>query len=329
MSPGPPSPAAAAAVRTEALTRRFGAFVAVDQVWLTIPRGQICGLLGPNGAGKSTLIRLLCGILAPTSGAAWVDGCDVERAPECVKERIGYMSQRFSLYGELTVAENLRFFAGIYGLDRRRAQQRAAWALAMAGLRGQEQRLARELAGGFRQRLALGCALLHEPPILFLDEPTSGVDPVARRRFWELIYQLADAGTTVAVSTHFLDEAEHCHTVLLMDRGRVVAAGRPDELRQQGLDGVVVEIACDQPERAVDILAQAGWARDPALFGASVHAVVDDARAGASRARQALTAAGLTVQAVRPVESALEDVFIHLIERADRAAAAARRSRDH
>jgi ABC-2 type transport system ATP-binding protein len=230
------------AVRTENLVKRFGPFTAVDRVTLTVPPGEIFGFLGPNGAGKSTTIRILCGLLAPTSGGAWVGGCDVARDPESVKHSIGYMSQKFSLYDDLTVEENIDFFSGIYGVARERREERKRFALAMAGLEERRGDLTRLLAGGWKQRLALGCALLHEPPIVFLDEPTSGVDPIARRAFWDLIYQMAAAGRTVFVSTHYMDEAEYCHRVALMNRGQVIALGSPAELKAaQGRPGVTME----------------------------------------------------------------------------------------
>lgn len=219
-------------VVTRNLTKRFGAFTAVDDVNLEIPPGEIFGFLGPNGAGKSTTIRILCGLLAPTSGSATVNGFDVSREPERVKSSIGYMSQKFSLYDDLTVEENIDFFAGVYGVPRELRPERKAYALRMAGIEDQRNRMTHLLAGGWKQRLALGCAILHKPPIVFLDEPTSGVDPVARRRFWDLIYEMAAAGATVFVSTHYMDEAEYCHRIALMYRGRVIALGTPSELRQ-------------------------------------------------------------------------------------------------
>lgn len=219
------------AVQTDALVKRFGDFVAVDHVTLAVRRGEIFGFLGPNGAGKSTTIRILCGLLAPTEGKAEVNGFDVARAPEAVKQSIGYMSQKFSLYDDLTVEENLEFFSGVYGVPRERRVERAEYALRMAGLLDQRRAMTRSLAGGWKQRLALGCAILHEPPIVFLDEPTSGVDPIARRRFWDLIYDMAAGGATVFVSTHYMEEAEYCHRLALMHRGRVIALGAPAALR--------------------------------------------------------------------------------------------------
>jgi ABC-2 type transport system ATP-binding protein len=218
-------------VVTRNLTKRFGAFTAVDDVNLEIPAGEIFGFLGPNGAGKSTTIRILCGLLSPSAGSATVSGFDVRREPERVKSSIGYMSQRFSLYDDLTVEENIDFFSGVYGVEKGLREDRKAYALRMAGLERERGRMTHLLAGGWKQRLALGCAILHKPPIVFLDEPTSGVDPVARRQFWDLIYEMAAGGTTVFVSTHYMDEAEYCHRIALMYRGRVIALGEPAELR--------------------------------------------------------------------------------------------------
>jgi len=215
------------------LTRRFGTFTAVDNVSFEVERGSVFGLLGANGAGKSTTIRMLCGLLKPSGGTARVDGEDVSRAQERVKRRIGYMSQRFSLYRDLTVGENITFFAGMYGLSGREIEARREWVLEMAGLTGREQTMAADLSGGWAQRLALGCAVLHRPPVLFLDEPTGGVDPVSRREFWDLINDLAEGGTTVIVTTHYMDEAEYCNTIHLMYGGKIVAAGPPTELRRR------------------------------------------------------------------------------------------------
>ncbi len=220
-----------AVVEVNNLIKRFGEFVAVDRVSLAVERGEIFGFLGPNGAGKSTTIRILCGLLAPTEGTARVNGFDVATQPEDVKQSIGYMSQKFSLYDDLTVVENIDFFSGIYDVARERREERKAYVLRMAGLEEKRETMTRLLAGGWKQRLALGCAILHEPPVLFLDEPTSGVDPIARRAFWDLIYQLAEAGSTIFVSTHYMDEAEYCHRIALMHRGKVIALGSPAELK--------------------------------------------------------------------------------------------------
>jgi len=221
------------------LVKQFGSFTAVDHVSLEVSKGEIFGFLGPNGAGKSTTIRMLCGLLTPTSGRASVGGFDVATQPEQIRQNIGYMSQKFSLYDDLTVEENIEFFSGIYGVPRERRQARKDYVLDMAGIRERRKQLTRELSGGWKQRLALGCAILHEPPILFLDEPTSGVDPIARRAFWDLIYELSEAGRTVFVSTHYMDEAEYCHRIALMYKGRMIALGTPAELKHgMGLDSM-------------------------------------------------------------------------------------------
>ncbi|MCS6953145.1 MAG: ABC transporter ATP-binding protein [Bryobacteraceae bacterium] len=237
------------AVEVEGLVRRFGDFVAVDRISFRVPRGEIFGFLGPNGAGKTTAIRILCGLLRPSEGRALVAGFDVAADPEAVRRRIGYMSQKFSLYDDLTVEENLEFFGGIYGVTGARRRERIEYALATAGLEEQRRTMTRLLAGGFKQRLALGCAILHEPPILFLDEPTSGVDPVARRNFWDLIYRLSSAGHTVFVTTHYMDEAEYCHRLALMHRGRIVALGSPAALKDEAGTRSLEEVFLSTIER--------------------------------------------------------------------------------
>jgi ABC-2 type transport system ATP-binding protein len=227
-----------AAVFIDNLTKRFDSFIAVDAISLTVPKGQIFGFLGPNGAGKSTTIRMLCGILPPTTGTGTVAGFSITSQPERIKENIGYMSQRFSLYEDLTVEENIAFYAGVYRLPAAKRRERAEWVIAMAGLTERRASLAGELSGGWRQRLALGCAILHEPPIVFLDEPTSGVDPLSRRKFWELIYSMANNGVTVFVTTHYMDEAEYCDRLAMIYRGELVAVGTPEELkRERMVDG--------------------------------------------------------------------------------------------
>jgi len=235
------SPSNGHAVVIHDLVKRFGDFVAVDHVTLNVGKGEIFGFLGPNGAGKSTTIRILCGLLGPTSGDARVHGFDVATQSEQVKQSIGYMSQKFSLYDDLTVEENIDFFSGVYGVAKSRRPERKDYALKMSGLDGQEQTMTRLLPGGMKQRLALGCAILHEPPIVFLDEPTSGVDPIARRQFWDLIYTMSAAGTTVFVSTHYMDEAEYCHRLALMYRGRVIELGTPAELKQGYGEGATMD----------------------------------------------------------------------------------------
>ena len=245
------------AVIAQGLTKKFGSFTAVDRLDLTIAKGEIVGFIGPNGAGKSTTIRLLCGLLQPSAGRAWVAGFDVGREPDAVRAHIGYMSQKFSLYGDLTVRENLRFFGGLYRVPRHEIDARMRLAVAMAGLEGREDTLVQTLAGGWKQRLALGCAILHRPPVLFLDEPTSGVEPEARRLFWDLIHHLASEGVTILVSTHYMDEAEYCNRIALINAGRLVAIGSPGELRRRELGGALFELECSALGAALLALRQA------------------------------------------------------------------------
>jgi ABC-2 type transport system ATP-binding protein len=299
------------------LTRRFGQFVAVDHVTFDVGEGEIFGFLGANGAGKSTTIRMLCGLLRPTSGTARVGGVDVTRDPEGVKRRIGYMSQRFSLYEMLTVEQNIRFFAGLYGLANARFAERRRFVLEMAGLQGREGTLARDLSGGWRQRLALGCAILHEPPILFLDEPTGGVDPVSRRQFWHLIDDLARRGVTILVTTHYLDEAERCHRVAIIHAGRLATIGSIGEVKRVFAERPIVEMRVDRPVDAMRALDAMPEVEKTSLFGTAVHAVLRVAHAADVPIAARLRAAGIGVQAVAPVQPSLEDVFLDVVEQAE------------
>jgi ABC-2 type transport system ATP-binding protein len=299
------------------LVRKFGDFVAVDHVSFEVGQGEIFGLLGSNGAGKSTTIRMLCGLLAPTSGQATVSGVDVERDPEGVKRRIGYMSQRFSLYEALTVDQNIRFFGGVYGLDRARFDVRRDFVLQMAALQGRENALTSSLAGGWRQRLALGCAILHEPRIVFLDEPTGGVDPLSRREFWTLIDRLSADGVTVLVTTHYLDEAEHCHRIAIMHAGRVAALGSARELKRRFDDRAILEVHADRPVEAMRLLDGMAGIEKTSVFGTAVHAVVSRGRPLAPGEIEArLRAAGLAVASVEVVRPSLEDVFLDVAQEA-------------
>jgi len=305
------------AIIVKDLTRRFGDFVAVDQLTFEVRPGEIFGFLGSNGAGKSTTIRMLCGLLAPTSGTALVDGVDVSRDPEGVKRRIGYMSQRFSLYERLTVDQNIRFFAGIYGLDRARFEQRRRFVIEMAGLKGREHARAGDLAGGWRQRLGLGCAILHEPPIVFLDEPTGGVDPLSRRHFWDLIDQLSSSGVTVLVTTHYLDEAEHCHRLAVIHAGRLAAIGSTAELKRVFAGRSILEIHAANPIEAMRLLDQMPAVEKTSVFGTAVHAVLTTvAGDAAGELRKRLEAAGIQVTSIASVQPSLEDVFLELVEQA-------------
>ncbi len=305
------------AITVSDLTRVFGEFVAVDHVSFDVRKGEIFGFLGSNGAGKSTTIRMLCGLLKPTSGTALVDGIDVGRDPEGVKRRIGYMSQRFSLYEQLTVDQNIRFFGGIYGLTAERLEQRRAFVLDMAGLHGRERTTASDLAGGWRQRLALGCAILHEPPIVFLDEPTGGVDPVSRRQFWTLIDQLADDGITVLVTTHYLDEAEHCHRIAIIDAGRLAALGSTTELKRVFPGRTILEVQFDDPVQAMRVLEATDDVEKTSVFGTAVHAVMRrQAGSAAAALGVRLAAAGVRTRHIDPVEPSLEDVFLDVVAEA-------------
>jgi len=299
------------------LSRRFGSFVAVNDLSFDVRPGEIFGFLGANGAGKSTTIRMLCGLLRPTSGTAIVGGVDVGQEPERVKTRIGYMSQRFSLYEQLTVDQNITFFGGMYGLSGPRLAARRAFAIDMAGLSGRERLRATELAGGWRQRLALGCALLHEPPIVFLDEPTGGVDPLSRRDFWALIDGLSGAGVTVLVTTHYLDEAEHCHRIAIMAAGRLAALGSTRELKRIFDHRTIVEVRASKPVDAMRVLDELPAVEKTSVFGASVHAVLRASTADPVGALAApLAAAGVRVVSIEPVQPSLEDVFLDVVGRA-------------
>jgi ABC-2 type transport system ATP-binding protein len=294
------------------LTRRFGAFTAVDKVSFEVPRGEVFGFLGPNGAGKTTTIKMLTGLLKPTSGSGRVAGFDLLRDTEEIKRRIGYMSQQFSLYGDLTVEENIEFFAHLYSVPRERRAARREAVLEMADLKEGGERLTRELSLGWKQRLALGTAVLHEPPILFLDEPTSGVDPISRRAFWDLIYDLAGRGTTVFVSTHYMEEAEYCNRLALMNRGRIIALDRPAGLRA-GMPAPLLEIETPDGPGAVEALAKAPGVIEAGLHGRLVHVLVQDAEAARAALPKALAARGITVGSVHAVEPSLEDVFVALV----------------
>jgi len=303
------------AIVVKDLTRRFGDFVAVDRLTFDVKQGEIFGFLGANGAGKSTTIRMLCGLLEPTGGTASVGGIDVRSDPEGVKRRIGYMSQRFSLYESLTVDQNIRFFAGIYGLSGERLEARRRFVLQMAGLEGRERARTSDLAGGWRQRLALGCAILHEPPIVFLDEPTGGVDPLSRRHFWSLIDQLSGSGVTLLVTTHYLDEAEHCHRIAIIQAGRLAALGTTDELKGIFSGRSIVEIHAANPIETMRLLDAMPDIDKTSVFGTAVHAVLKsgksvDVDALADRLRRA----GTAVTAIGPVQPSLEDVFLEVAE---------------
>ncbi|ANA39456.1 MULTISPECIES: ATP-binding cassette domain-containing protein [Geobacter] len=300
------------AVAFEGLTRVFGDFTAVDRISLSIAKGEIFGFLGPNGAGKSTTIKMLCGLLAPSAGKGRVGGFDIMTEAEEIKKTIGYMSQKFSLYEDLTVEENINFFSGIYRVPREKKQERKEWVLEMAGIADKRGALTRTLSGGFKQRLALGCAILHEPSIIFLDEPTSGVDPISRRNFWRLIYTMAREGKTIFVTTHYMDEAEYCDRLALIYRGRIVAQGMPGELKQEFMTRDVLEIEASRLVEGMETLYRHGI--ETAIFGSVLHATVEDAEEAIPRIKGLLEGAGIRVERIERIVPSLEDVFVALIE---------------
>ena len=299
-------------VVVENLVKRFGKFTAVDNISFETRRGEIFGFLGPNGAGKSTTIRVLCGLLHPSEGKAEVVGFDVAREPEMVRQNIGYMSQKFSLYNDLHVDENLRFFAGLYNVANDVLPERMRWALEMAGLTRRSTDLTGTLPTGWKQRLALGCAVLHRPSVLFLDEPTSGVDPVSRRQFWELIHRMAEEGVTVFVTTHYMDEAEYCNRLALIDRGQIVALGTPTELKQRHMKGELLLAEVNPLVRALEVLESAPGVLDVAVFGNALHLVVEDAQAQTPKLRHYLEERNVEVRRLDPIPPTLEDVFVSL-----------------
>ena len=309
-----PPDTSGSAVRIENLVKRFGDFTAVDRVSLEVKRGEIFGFLGPNGAGKSTTIRILCGLLPPTSGRATVGGFDVATQPEEVKRSIGYMSQKFSLYDDLSVKENIEFFAGVYGVPPENFPARRDFVLRMAGLEDKLETQTRLLSGGWKQRLALGCAILHEPPILFLDEPTSGVDPIARRSFWELIYELSGSGHSIFVTTHYMDEAEYCHRIALMYNGRTIALGSPEELKKSLGQGHLLMLETPRLLDSMTLLQGREGILDVAVFGGGLHVKVDNDQSAIPRIRAALDQAGIQIRSLEPITPSMEDVFVSLIE---------------
>jgi ABC-2 type transport system ATP-binding protein len=302
------------AVEVDHLTRRFGDFIAVDDISFQVPRGQIFGFLGPNGAGKSTTIRMLCGLLTPSDGNGTVAGFDVRTQAEQIKLHIGYMSQRFSLYEDLTVEENIDFYGGIYGLKGDLLAQRKDWALAMAGIREYRESLTAILSGGWKQRLALACAILHEPPIIFLDEPTSGVDPLSRRRFWDLISTMADHGITVFVTTHYMEEAEYCNRIALIFGGKVIAMGSPLELKTRMMQEQIIDLRCPAPQDVIDSLIRLPEVRDASLFGAGLHIVSGNASAAMTAITRLMDDQAIPIHSMERIQPSMEDVFVSLIE---------------
>jgi len=309
------------AIQVEDLTKRFGDFVAVDHVNFSVKEGEIFGFLGANGAGKSTTIRMLCAILESTSGTARVGGFDINKEPEMVKANIGYMSQRFSLYEDLTVDENINFYGRVYGLTNGQIEERREWVLEMANLKGRHKSITGTLPGGWKQRLALGCAVLHRPKIVFLDEPTSGVDPVMRRRFWELINELSGQGVTVLVTTHFLEEAEYCNNIVLINAGRIIAVGSPKELKENYIKTPIMEVQCSNVIEAMSLIEKEPWSIETSVFGTHLHVTVPDEAVARQEIKRVLKERGLVVENIDRITPSLEDVFIYLLDQETKKAA--------
>ncbi len=301
-------------IEVDHLTKKFGKFTAVDHVSFDVKRGEIFGFLGANGAGKSTTIRMLCGLLASTEGTARVGGFDINKEPEKVKENIGYMSQKFSLYEDLTVEENINFYGRVYGLSNHLLKERKEWALEIANLRGRERSITGTLPGGWKQRLALGCAVLHRPKTVFLDEPTSGVDPVMRRKFWELINDLSAEGVTVLVTTHFLEEAEYCNDIILINAGKIIAGGSPKELKSNYIKTPILEVQCANVIDAMSLIEKQPWALETSVFGTHLHVSVENEEAARGHIQQLSMQNGLDVTHVEKIIPSLEDVFIYLLD---------------
>jgi ABC-2 type transport system ATP-binding protein len=305
-------------VAAEELTKEFGDFTAVDHISFRITTGEIFGFLGPNGSGKTTTIRMLLGLLRPTGGSATVLGYDIEKEPEQIRKRIGYMSQQFSLYNDLTVSENLNFYGGTYGVTGQRLRDRKDYILEMANLKGREREMTKNLSGGWKQRLALGTAIIHEPDMLFLDEPTAGVDPISRRAFWDLLYELSDQGTTIFVTTHYMDEAEHCQSLAFIHLGRIVARGTPQEIKETIMKGQVMEIDCADPDLALSTLRDSSLFDEVALYGALIHVVGADLEAHRSTIEHLLRDEKVEITSMDIIAPSLEDVFISSIKEEDR-----------
>ena len=299
------------AVEVKNLSKRFGKFSAVNNISFYIPRGEIFGQLGPNGAGKTTTIRMLCGLLLPETGSATVLGYDVTKLPEEVKRQIGYMSQKFSLYNDLTALENMNFYADIYGVNRKERAARVEYLIEISGLRGFEREQTRTLSGAWRQRLALACAIVHKPPMLFLDEATAGVDPVSRREFWDLIYALAGEGVSVLATTHYMDEADYCNTISMMYQGELVALASPESIKDR-LPGILLQVDCDRPSDAADLLQSLAVVKNVSVHGAQVHVTVNTAHES-SQIEKALTHAGFIVNSLEIIQPSLEDAFISMV----------------
>lgn len=307
-------------IEVKNLTKKFGKFTSVDNISFDVKQGEVFGFLGANGAGKSTTIKMLCAILEPTQGDAMVAGYSIKKEPDNVKKNIGYMSQKFSLYSDLTVEENINFFASIYGLEGSKLEERKKWVLKTAGLEDRKDSLTGTLSTGFKQRLALGCAVIHEPKIVFLDEPTGGVDPISRKNFWDLINDLSTNGITVFVTTHYLDEAEFCNRIMMIDAGKIIAGGSPGELKVKYLNNVIFECETDQPDKAITLLDETEYVKGTAYFGEYIHITLKSGEAGNAETRKTeitelLNKNNIIVKRIERISPSLEDVFVNLLEK--------------
>jgi ABC-2 type transport system ATP-binding protein len=306
------------AVSVQNLEKKFGKFTAVNRINFAVKRGEIFGFLGPNGAGKSTTIRMLCGIITPTSGAGQVGGFDINREQEKIKQNIGYMSQKFSLYDDLTVEENINFYSGIYKLTKKQLAERKEEIIKLADIEPLRHSLTRTLSGGWKQRLALGCSLVHKPNIIFLDEPTSGVDPITRNNFWDIIKGLAKNGATIFVTTHYMDEAENCDRMTLIYKGTIIAMGTPEEMKTKFMKSEVIQIVAPEAEELIDKISAVKGVEEAALFGSAIHAVTPDAKAAAPLIKAMLAKEGFKDCKINKIKPTLEDVFVSAIEDYDR-----------
>ncbi|MCX5680480.1 MAG: ABC transporter ATP-binding protein [Candidatus Omnitrophica bacterium] len=307
-----------AAVKVENLEKTFGAFTAVNRISFEVKKGEIFGFLGPNGAGKSTTIRMLCGLLTPTSGAGTVGGFNIMKDQELIKQHIGYMSQKFSLYDDLTVEENIEFYSGIYRLSKKEKEERMEEVIKQAGIEDFRKNLTRALSGGWKQRLALGCAILHKPNIIFLDEPTSGVDPITRANFWSIIKEMAGRGVTVFVTTHYMDEAENCDRMTLIYKGTIIAMGTPEEMKTDIMKDDILEVRVPGADEWIDKLESLPGVKDAALFSTTIHTVVENAKIGSASIEAAFKMAGVKDYSVNKIRPSLEDVFVSSIEKYDK-----------
>jgi ABC-2 type transport system ATP-binding protein len=307
-------------IEVKNLSKRFGKFTSVDNISFDVKQGEVFGFLGANGAGKSTTIKMLCGILEPSGGDAVVGGFSIKKDPDNVKRNIGYMSQKFSLYSDLTVEENINFFASIYGLEGEKLEERKEWVLKTAGLEDRKDSLTGTLSTGFKQRLALGTAVIHEPKIVFLDEPTGGVDPISRKNFWDLINDLSMQGITVFVTTHYLDEAEFCNRIMMIDAGKIIAGGSPGELKSNYLTNPIFETECSRPDEAINLLDGINWIKSTAFFGEYIHVTLNNTEINnweqrKNEIKDILENGGLEVKRIERISPSLEDVFVNLLEK--------------